>query len=269
MLDGGPSVQLQRTHGTAAVAVSVRDGRIQLDRLKQSGSAKCLLPRVHRAVPQAVFLNTSGGITGGDQIEFGAQVGADASLIATTQTAERAYQSVTGSGHVDVTLDVGENANLVWVPQETILFDQANLDRKTRVNLAPGASLFMLESLVFGRCAMGETLVSVSCKDTRQVDGPNGPIWRDRLHISDQTVQDAGHPFGLANAGAIATVYAFGPAYQNLKVQCTDGVRLSKSAWTGQTVVRMMSPRAHALRNALVSLLAENLPEGVPRVWQI
>ena len=37
------------------------------------------------------------------------------------------------------TLDVGENARLDWLPQETILFDRAALHRITRIDLAPGA----------------------------------------------------------------------------------------------------------------------------------
>ena len=44
--------RLQRARGRAEVAVSLRDGRVRLDRLFQEGCAKAILPRTHGAGPR-------------------------------------------------------------------------------------------------------------------------------------------------------------------------------------------------------------------------
>ena len=61
--------------------------------MRQSGSAKVMLPRTHSGVPEIVFLNTSGGLTSGDRLEYSVTLGAGTRARATTQTAERAYRA--------------------------------------------------------------------------------------------------------------------------------------------------------------------------------
>ena len=67
---------MQRSHGKAMVSFDLRAGRAGLRDLAQSGSAKAMLPRVWGAVPEVVFLNTSGGLTGGDTLSFDMALGA-------------------------------------------------------------------------------------------------------------------------------------------------------------------------------------------------
>ena len=80
------------------------------------------------------------------------------SLIAGTAAAEKIYRSTGPDAEMDVKLDVGEGAQLAWLPQETILFDRARLSRRIDVDLAESASLLMAEAVVFGRAAMGEAM---------------------------------------------------------------------------------------------------------------
>ena len=58
--------RLQRMHGRAEVGFAAGPRGQRLTRLFQQGSAKAMLPRVHGAVTEVVFLNTAGGLTGGD-----------------------------------------------------------------------------------------------------------------------------------------------------------------------------------------------------------
>src|SRR5690606_27140734 len=59
----------------------------------------------------------------------------------------------------------GENAQLVWLPQETILFDHARLERSLTVDMAATATVLISETVIFGRAAMGETVTSASYSD--------------------------------------------------------------------------------------------------------
>ena len=95
-LDPAP-VRMQRARGRVEVAVSRREGRVRLDRLFQQGCGKAILPRTYGAVPEAVLINTSGGVTGGDRIEWRLEAGAGAALVATSQAAERVYRSAGGA----------------------------------------------------------------------------------------------------------------------------------------------------------------------------
>ena len=81
----------------------------------------------------------------------------------TTTAAEKIYgipmalDAAVGT-RIDVGLTVAAGASLEWLPQETILFDRAQLDRQLSATLEPGGRLLMAEMLVFGRLAMGETM---------------------------------------------------------------------------------------------------------------
>ena len=122
--------RMQRAHGQANVTFRSRGGRTCLDRLFQEGCAKLRFPRpLGTEDPQAIIINTAGGLTGGDR--FGADVilsvGAAASV--TTQACERVYRSLGDTAKVHNRLVVGAGAQLDWLPQETILFEGARLDR--------------------------------------------------------------------------------------------------------------------------------------------
>ena len=88
----------QRTRGTAEVGLA--GGRLQ--RLFQQGSAKAIV--LHPG-PEVVFLNTAGGVTGGDELDY--RLRTDASATATTQTAERAYRAAEDMARIDKVLPVG------------------------------------------------------------------------------------------------------------------------------------------------------------------
>lgn len=159
MLDTSPiAPALQRARGEARASFRLRDGRTVIERLFQSGSAKAMLPKSYENAAHVVFVNTAGGITGGDRFGFGVTAGEGTQVVATTQAAERIYRAVGSDGEVHNKLTLGPSASLCWLPQETILFEGGRLRRRIEVDMAADARLLALEAFVFGRKAMGETL---------------------------------------------------------------------------------------------------------------
>ena len=65
-----PPAGLQRTRGIARVALSYGPGGTRIAGLRQEGSAKAMLPRTDAPDPEVVFLNTAGGLTGGDLLSY-------------------------------------------------------------------------------------------------------------------------------------------------------------------------------------------------------
>ncbi len=134
MFDAAPAAPaMQRARGAVEVSVALREGRSRLAHLFQQGSARALMPRVHGGAPEAVVINTAGGVTGGDRFRFAFDAGDGAALTVSTQAAERVYRASAGVAEIDTTLTLGAGAALDWLPQETILFDGCALSRSLRV----------------------------------------------------------------------------------------------------------------------------------------
>ncbi len=270
MLDAA-TMSFQRAHGRAEVALSGAGNR--LDRLYQSGSAKAFLPRVHTKVPEIVFLNTAGGLTGGDQMTFGLNVEDGAAAVGTTQTAERAYRAIGSAAEVSVNLRVGAGACLHWLPQETILFDGAAVHRQTSVDLAEGAEVLLAEMTVLGRKAMGETVASLAFQDVRRITRNGRPIFTDPFEATTGTLADPG-PALLSGAEAFATViwvseHAEDALERVRRVTGKPEVRSAATAWDGRLVVRAMAAEARPLRHHIIEILEVMRDDPLPRVWQI
>lgn len=257
-----PIDRLQRARGAAFV----RLGPMRLERLRTEGSAKAILPGGAEG-REVVFLNTSGGLTSGDHLTFGLEMQGKA--VATTQTAERAYKATGTPARMDVTLAVGRGGWLDWLPQETILFDRAALDRRTVIDLAPGAGCLALEAVVLGRAAMGETVTDLRFRDRREIRRDGAPFWIDPLALDPGALSGAATLNG-ARAFATIVLTAEVPLSPLRAVLDEPGVVASASSFAGRTVVRMLAADGWPLRRQIARAL--HILRGgrpLPRVWQV
>lgn len=237
--------------------------------LRQSGCAKAMLPRTHGGWPEVVFLNTAGGLTGGDtlsqrlSVEGGRAVG-------TTQAAERIYASAGGTAEVETRLSVGPGARLEWLPQETILFDRSALKRRTVADLAPDATLLMAEMLVLGRAAMGESVGALDLVDRREVRRGGRPLWIEPLRITGAVIARRADAL-LGGARAVATLVLAAPGAEDAVAALRaehEGVEAAASGWDGRAVLRMRAHHAAPLRRAFARAILA-LGEPLPRVWPL
>lgn len=267
--------QMQRARGRAAVSFACRDGRQRLSGLHQSGSAKAMLPKVHAAVPEVVFLNTAGGLTGGDRMDYRLEAGAGCRVVATTQTAERAYASTGEAACLDVGIVAGPRAEVAWLPQETILFDRSALERRTRVALEGDARLVMVESLVLGRAAMGETVETLALRDRREVTRDGVPSLIEPLALGTGGLTRRGGAAVLGGARAMATVALVAPGAEDALGRVREAlggdglVEAAASGWDGKCVVRMLAPDGFPLRRMVARAIEAFRPGPLPRVWQV
>ena len=149
-----------RATGRIALGVAAGIGGTRPARVHESGSLRVRFPHRDGQALDAVIVNTAGGMTGGDRFELAIDVAAGAQMSVTTAAAEKIYRSLGPDTALDVNLKIGSGGTLAWLPQETILFDRARLRRKIDVDLAPDANLLVAEASIFGRSAMGETVIS-------------------------------------------------------------------------------------------------------------
>jgi urease accessory protein len=264
------AVRPQRSHGHAAVVYEGARLRV----LDQRGSAKALLPRV-RAVPEVVFLNTSGGLTSGDRLHYGLDLQGGAKAVATTQAAERAYRAEDGPARVTVQHRVGPGGWLDWLPQETILFDRADLARQTTVDLAPDAGCLLLEAVVLGRAAMGEVVRDLQFCDIRRINRAGKPVFFEPFLQNSNILAKGPRGALLGPARAFATLVLCAQGAEDAvsaarAVLTEPGVEASASGFDGKCVLRMLAPDGWPLRKQILRLMGA-LRRGAapPRVWQL
>lgn len=261
----------ERSHGAAHLGFRRAGAWTRLADLHQSGSAKAFVHQAE-AGPEVVFLNTSGGMTGGDRLAFGLTLGAGCRVTATTQTAERAYRSGGGQAEVEVSHDLGPGAHLDWLPQETILFDHSALERRTVIRLAGDASCLMLEAVVLGRAAMGEVVREVALTDRRRVERAGRPVLVEPLSLTTGALT-AGIGV-LQGARAFASLALVGQGAEAAlgavrAVLDEPGVNAGASGFDGKLTVRLMAADGWPLRRQILRLLAVLREGPVPRVWQM
>ena len=268
MLDATDHVAMQRSKGAAMAAFRLQSGRTGLADLHQSGSAKIMFPRTGGPIPEVVFLNTSGGLTGGDRLTYQLNLADNCRVLATTQTAERGYASLGPPAEIRITARIGANARLDWLPQETILYEHANLQRHTEIDLGPGAACLLAETLVLGRHAMGETLLSADLHDHRMIRRENRPVWAETFQLNAAVL--AAKTAALLNgARAMAVVCLIAQGAED----ATGPVRAvldggAASGWDGKCVVRLTASDAWPLKQQLARVLHVLTGRLLPRVWQ-
>jgi len=266
-----PSPTHERSHGAAYVALRPGPNGGRLDRLHQRGSAKAFL-HPGASGPEIVMLNTSGGLTGGDRLCLRLDLGAGCRATGTTQTAERAYRSTGGAARVTVHHRVEAGAHLDWLPQETILFDGSHLDRDTTIDLAGGASCLMLEAVVLGRAAMGETVTRTTLRDTRRITRAGRPVLVEPLHLTTEALTAGPAVLNGARAFATLALVAQGAEDAAGRVQALldePGVTGGASGFDGRLVIRLMAGDGWPLRRQVTRLVSALRPGPMPRVWQI
>ena len=270
-----PPVPMQRARGCAEVSVSLRDGAVRLDRLFQQGCAKALLPNAHGAAPEVVLLNTAGGLTGGDRLDVSLAVGPGATLTATTQAAERIYRAASGIARVATRLSLGAGATLDWLPQETILFEAGRIERRLDADMAADARLTLLETLVLGRAAMGETVGSGHFADQWRIRRAGRLVHAEALRLSGDVARAAAGPATLNGARALATLVYLAPdaearlATARALLVTLTGVEAAASLRENVLILRFLALGHAPLRAALVSFLAAFRGVPPPRVWSL
>jgi len=262
----------QRANGKARMALRRQDGATHLHRLYQDGSMKVRFPRTDDGIPEAVLINTAGGMTGGD--EFGTEVQLDSRARATltTQACERIYRSTGPLVTVTNRIGLQAGARLDWLPQETILFDGGRMTRRLEADLAGNAELLISEATVFGRAAMGETVQSGTFRDRWRISRDGKLVFADELRFEGNIACQLMRPAILAGNAAMATVLlvASGCERHLEPVREIIGNAGGASAWGGKLLVRLAAADGFSLRRVLIPLLAElSMSRSLPKVWQL
>jgi urease accessory protein len=253
--------------------------RTQAMRIAESGGYRARFPRSEEC--EAVLINTGGGMAGGDRLAIDISLAAGAEAVVTTQAAEKIYRADDKPTTIAVSLDLGPESRLAWLPQETILFEGCRLRRRLSADLHSGARLLASEMLVFGRLARGERLQEAHLHEAWDVRVNDRLVWAERFGLRPPNAELLDEPALMDGARALATmVFVAGEAQARLqdardRMSIEKGVRGGVTSVNGLLVGRLMGADPAAVRRSLAGTLAAwrgaLLGEcaRLPRLWAI
>jgi len=239
--------------------------------VREEGPLRVRCPGPPAPELEAVIINTAGGVAGGDRLTLEVSVQEGAHLMVTTAAAEKVYRSMDAAAVIDIRLDVGAGASLAWLPQETILFDEARLARAIDVELADNARLVLVEALVFGRSGMGEIVRTGRLCDRWRIRRHGRIVHAEALRLQGEIAVRL-EEGAVANGGrALATVLIL-PGDETMaaavralmpRLRC----EAAASAWNGKLAARLCAADGAALRDDLRVILSAVGGVSLPRLW--
>lgn len=278
--DPGPSVEtvsqmlssMQRVAGSGMVAVCRRDGATHLSRLYQEGAAKIRLPKTHSDHLQAVLINTAGGLTGGDRLSWDIACGKGSDLVVTTQACEKVYRSAGGSAVQSNRLSVDAGARLAFLPQETILFDRSHYARNLEARMTGEARLLVIEPIIFGRRAMGESVIDGYLKDSWRIYRNDRLIHAEETAIGPAIHETLSRAAIAGGAGAIASILLvahdaerFVGPLRDILTECGGA-----SFVDGRLLARLVAKDGYELRLKLIpAIKLLTTQTALPKAWML
>ena len=261
-----------RAVGRVAFTVAAGPGGSRRGRVQESGSLRVRFPNGNsKTALEAVIVNTAGGMTGGDRFDIDIKVGAGARLTVTTAAAEKIYRSLGPDTDIGIKFDVGPGGALAWLPQETIVFDQSRLRRSIDIELARDANLLLAEATVFGRSAMGETVVQGHVFDRWRLRVDSALVFAETLRLDADIAQRLAQRAIASGGVAVASVIKYpgddSDAAAVRAIQDRFAGEVGISAWNGLVVVRLVATDGAALRRDLVAVLTALAAAPLPRLW--
>ena len=272
---GRQNTRVRKTEDTGARGagrLSMKKGR--LGDLYQSGCVKILLPRSDHGVPEAVVVNTAGGLTGGDQIEIDMEVDPFGELCITSQAAERIYRAGQGTVRICGRLDVGEGALMEWMPRETILYDGSGLDRSVEVSLCPASRFLSVDMMIFGREAFGERIKRIHLNDQRRVFRAGKLIFADGFRLQTGMLEKVCHSAAIGQNRAMASFFYTGSDAQ-LRISAVRdtvekmNVQGAVSCWNNMIFARFLSENPQKLLTEMAGFLEWFRGRSLPQVWRV
>lgn len=190
------------------------------------GDKTALVKRAHRGpltvqrpfypegeVCHVYLLHPPGGVVAGDRLIINACVESGAQALITTPAAGKFYRSGGGEARQRVNLSVADGASLEWLPQETIVYEGAQLNSTMNIELAEQAGFIGWEITVLGRPAANEGFEVGEATLNWQINRAGKPFYLERLQLDAKGFQAR---WGLHGHSSCGTVFACPTTPQHL-----------------------------------------------------
>lgn len=151
------------------------------------------------------LLHPPGGVVGGDELTVNISAGNDSHALLTTPAASKFYRSNGILARQTVVINIEDGAMVEWLPQETIIYEGAQLKSQIKVDLAAQAKFIGWEILSLGRPASGEGFDQGQVDLLWQIHCNEQPMLRERLRLDALAFAAR---WGLQGFSACGTLFA-------------------------------------------------------------
>lgn len=225
----------------------------------------------------AVLLHPPGGIAGGDALDIRVDVDRGAHALVTTPGASKWYKANGRGASQRVRLEVA--GALEWLPQEAIVFDEADVRSSIEIRLHEGASMVGWDIVALGRHAAGERFARGRFAQAIRLSFGDAVAWIERTRImgGDALLES---PIGLAGRHVFGCLWAAGPTFDDAALEALrDGLGAAACAAPptrlapNLLVARALGARTEDVRRALCAAWAAlrpimfQRPAVPPRLW--
>jgi urease accessory protein len=260
-----------RARGSVTFDVHLVKGVTRRRQLHESGSLRVRFPSPEAEGLSAVFVNTAGGVAGGDRFDIDIAAGEGARLTLTTAAAEKIYRAASSPAQLNISLKAAAGAHLGWLPQETILFDRARVSRQIDIDLADSASLLLCEIVVFGRAAMGERMLQGEFVDRWRIRRGGRLVFAETIRLDGDIGAKLASP-AIAKGGVAVGTALILPGdealVENIRTLSESfGGEVGISAWNGFAMARFCAQDAARLRADMMAVLGRASGSVLPRLW--
>ncbi len=260
-----------RARGSVSFDVHRIEGFTRRRLLHESGSLRVRFPSPEAEGLSAVFVNTAGGVAGGDRFDIEIAAGEASRLAVTTAAAEKIYRTEGPAAELNIALKAAAGAHLAWLPQETILFDRARVLRRIDIDLAESASLLLCEIVVFGRAAMGERMQRGEFVDRWRLRRGGRLVFAETVRLDGDIGEKLGKA-AIAKGGAAIGTALIVPGDEALverirELASSFGGEVGISCWNGFALARFCAQDAARLRADMMAVLGRATGAALPRLW--
>lgn len=262
--------EANRARGAVRFDVHARDGVTRRGALHESGSLRVRFPSPEDEGLSGVFVNTAGGVAGGDRFDIEISASDGSRLTLTTAAAEKVYRAPGPAAQLGIALKVAAGARLAWLPQETILFDRARVHRRFDIALDANASLLLCEIVVFGRTAMGERMDQGEFVDRWRLSRGGKLVFAETVRLDGDIGAKLARS-AVAKGGAAIGTALIVPGDEALVERIREASEsfsgeVGISAWNGFAMARFCAQDAARLRADMMAVLART-GVALPRLW--
>ena len=263
--------EANRARGAVRFDVRLQDGMTRRHHLHESGSLRVRFPSPEDDGLSAMFVNTAGGIAGGDRFAVEVAAGEGSRVTLSSAAAEKVYRAPGKPAELDIALTAAAGAHIAWLPQETILFDRARIHRRIDIDLAATASLLLCEIVVFGRTAMGERMREGEFVDRWRLRRGGRLVFSETVRLDGDIGGKLAHPAIANGAAAIGTALIV-PGDAALVERIRESLPAFRgeaglSAWNGFAMARFCAQDAASLRADMMAVLGCASAVPLPRLW--
>lgn len=230
------------------------------------------------AVCHSIIVHPPGGFVSGDSLTLDVKLRAGCAALLTTPGASKWYKSLGREARVSQQFGIARNAVLEWLPQPSIVYDQARASAQTQILLEDGALYMGWDITCMGRTASGERYAAGQLQQRTEIRQSGKLLWLEQARLAGSDPMLAS-PAGLAGRTVSATLIAAGrDISKQLLARCRDTAVCSNEQ-AGITVLPRVllarylghsSEAAMQYFTALWSLLRPELAGRIaipPRIW--